>query len=179
MSMSENQPPPAGSEMIISHIAAMAQNRVIGRAGGMPWHIPEDFKFFKATTMGHAMIMGRKTWESIGKPLPGRLTIVVTKNSKLILPEGVILAPSIKEALRYCHEHRATWGSECFIVGGGEIYKESLPRANRIYLTLVHQTVDGDTFYPEISTAEFHQIKCEPHLDGPVPFSFTTWERLV
>lgn len=163
--------------MVISHIVAMAENRVIGRAGGMPWHIPEDFKFFKATTMGHAMIMGRKTWESIGRALPGRLTIVVTRTQDFAVPEGVVVKPSIEAAIDYCGKHSEDWGEEIFIVGGGDIYKQSLPKTNRIYLTMIHKTVDGDTVYPEFSQSEFHQTTSEPHLDAAVPFTFTTWER--
>jgi dihydrofolate reductase len=164
--------------MIISHIVAMSENRVIGRDGGMPWHIPEDFKFFKKTTMGHAMIMGRKTWDSIGRPLPGRLSIVVTRTASLNLPEGVMQCASVDEALHQCDALRAQWGDECFIVGGGEIYRQTLPLTDRVYLTVIHKAIDGDTFYPELSTEEFGQIKSESHLNAPLPFTFTVWERL-
>ena len=163
--------------MIISHIVAMAENRVIGRAGGMPWHIPEDFKFFKATTMGHALIMGRKTWDSIGRVLPGRLTIIVTRNTDFIAPENVIVKPSIESAIEYCELHKSQWGDECFIVGGGDIYKQSMNLTNRIYLTMVHNHVEGDTYYPEVPQSEFLKIKSDPHLDAAVPYTFTTWER--
>jgi len=163
--------------MIISHIVAMSENRVIGRDGGMPWHIPEDFKFFKKTTMGHAMIMGRKTWDSIGRPLPGRLSIVVSRTASLDLPEGVIQCASVDEALQKCDALREHWGEECFIVGGGEIYRQTLPLTNRIYLTVVHKTIDGDTFYPEFPTSAFKQTKSEAHPSAPLPFTFTTWER--
>lgn len=166
------------SKLIVAHIAAMAENRVIGRAGGMPWHIPDDFKYFKATTMGHAMIMGRKTWDSIGKLLPGRITILVTKNKAFKAPEGAFVTGSIAAAVALCEKNRETWGNECFIVGGGEIYKESLSIADRLYLTLVHQTVDGDTHYPQFSSKDFRQTKNEPHLDAVVPFTFTTWDRV-
>jgi dihydrofolate reductase len=164
--------------MIVSHIAAMSENRVIGRAGGMPWHIPEDFKFFKETTMGHAMIMGRKTWDSIGRALPGRLTIVVTRDKTFSAPNGVLIKDSIKDAISYCETNQDKWGKECFIVGGGEIYKQSINTANRLYLTMIHQTVEGDTLYPEIPPQEFKQIKNEPKDNGSFKFSFTTWERV-
>ena len=164
--------------MIVSHIAAMSENRVIGRAGGMPWHIPEDFKFFKETTMGHAMIMGRKTWDSIGRALPGRLTIVVTRDKKFSAPDGVLVKLTIDDAVKYCESHQEHWGNECFIVGGGEIYKQTINLANRLYLTVIHQSVDGDTFYPEIPEREFRQIKNEPRENDSFKFSFTTWERV-
>jgi dihydrofolate reductase len=165
--------------MRISHIVAMSENRIIGRSGGMPWHIPEDFKFFKATTMGHAMIMGRKTWESIGRPLPGRLTIVVTKSHDFSTPSGVVVKDSIDSAIQYCMDHQKTWGDECFIVGGGEIYKQSLSLVDRIYLTIVHQSVDGDTEYPALPKREFQQTHCEPHPKASIPFTFTTWDRIA
>ena len=164
--------------MIISHIVAMSENRIIGRQGGMPWHIPEDFKFFKQTTMGHAMIMGRKTWESIGRPLPGRLSIVISHSDSLLLPEGVLRFRSVADAIEYCKTMRSKWGDECFIVGGGEIYRQTLHLTNRIYLTIIHKVIDGDTFYPELPLKEFKQIKSEAHLSAPLPFTFTTWERV-
>ena len=164
--------------MRISHIVAMSENNVIGRNGGMPWHIAEDFKFFKATTMGHAMIMGRKTWESIGKVLPGRLTIVVTRSKDFRAPNGVLIKDSIDSAIEYCREHHNEWGHECFIVGGGEIYRQSLHLVDRIYLTLIHQPVAGDTTYPPLPSLEFKQIKTEAHLEAPVPFTFKTYDRI-
>lgn len=160
----------------INHIVAMAENRVIGRDGGMPWHIPEDFKFFKETTMGHAMIMGRKTWESIGRALPGRLTIVITRNHDYKVPPTVVVKSTLEDAVAYCREHQSQWGAECFIVGGGELYKQSMLRVDRIYLTMIHKSIDGDTFYPEIP-ASFAKIKEEHHMDSPTPYSFTTWEK--
>lgn len=163
--------------MIVSQIVAMAENRIIGRQGGMPWHIPEDFKFFKSTTMGHAMIMGRKTWDSIGRTLPGRLTIVVTRQPASTLPETVVIKPSIEEAIHYCKTHKNQWGDECFIVGGGEIYRQSMHLTDRIYLTLIHKSVDGDTSYPDLPAGQFHQTSSEPHLDAPTPFTFTRWDR--
>lgn len=163
---------------IISHIVAMAENRIIGRAGGMPWHIPEDFKFFKSTTMGHAMIMGRKTWESIGRPLPGRLSVVVTRNPDFKVPPDVVVKPNLDDAIKFCEENQDKWGSECFIVGGGELYKQSLSKVDRIYLTEIHQNIEGDTKYPEIPMGIFKKTKDEKHLSGNIPFSFTTWERV-
>jgi dihydrofolate reductase len=164
--------------MRISHIVAMSENHIIGCNGRMPWHIPEDFKFFKATTMGHAMIMGRKTWESIGRILPGRLTIIVTRSPDFQAPEGAVIKDSLESALQYCRDHQNTWGDECFIVGGGEIYKQSLAIVDRVYLTVVHKVIEGDTAYPVLPTSAFKQIDQAPHLDAPVPFTFTTWDRV-
>jgi len=124
--------------MKVSHIVAMSSNRAIGRNGGMPWHIPKDFRFFKETTMGHAMIMGRKTWESIGKALPGRKTIVVTRSQDLKVPSEVLVMTSVEAALSWCRDNQTTWGDECFIVGGGDIYRQTISKADRIYLTEVH-----------------------------------------
>src|SRR5690606_31942186 len=116
----------------VCHIVAMSENRVIGRAGGIPWRLPEELKFFKRTTMGHALVMGRKTYESIGKPLPGRLNVVVTRDAAY-RPAGVVVRPSLAAALEYCEERRGEWGDEVFVIGGGEIYAQSLARADRIY----------------------------------------------
>jgi len=160
----------------ISHIVAMAENRVIGRDGGMPWHISEDFKFFKTTTMGHAMIMGRKTWDSIGRALPGRLSVIVTRNLDLKKPDGSIVVPSIEAAISFCKAHQSDWGNECFIIGGGELYRQSMPYVDRIYLTMIHRSVPGDTYYPMITSDRFQQVWSEPHLEASTPFSFQRWE---
>lgn len=160
----------------INHIVAMAQNRVIGRAGGMPWHIPEDFKFFKKTTMGHPMIMGRKTWESIGKALPGRVTIVVSRSRIANLPLEVILKPSIDEALKWCKDQQSTWGEDVFIVGGGEIYRQTLDMADRLYITEVACDVLGDTTYPEIPKSKFQLVGSEDHKDSNFSFAFSVYD---
>ena len=164
--------------MIVSHIVAMSENRVIGRAGGMPWHLPEDFKFFKNTTMGHVIIMGRKTYQSIGRLLPGRLTIIITREKSYQAPSGALAMSSIESAIKYCQNHQSEWGDECFIVGGGEIYSQSLNLVDRVYLTTVHTVTDGDTFYPEIPPNTFKQTKSEAHLDAPLPFTFITFDRV-
>lgn len=140
---------------VINQIVAMARNRVIGNGLEIPWRISEDFKHFKKVTMGHAMIMGRRTWDSIGRALPGRLTVVVTRDQGFVLPEGVLRAGSLDEALRLCRERRGEWGDEIFIAGGGEIYRQSLPLADRIYLTVVDLEPAGDVFYPELRESDF------------------------
>jgi dihydrofolate reductase len=165
--------------MKVSHIVAMSSNRAIGRNGGMPWHIPKDFRFFKETTMGHAMIMGRKTWESIGKALPGRKTIVVTRSQDLKVPSEVLVMTSVEAALSWCRDNQTTWGDECFIVGGGDIYRQTISKADRIYLTEVHKVIDdGDTFYPPIPDDAFRKVRSDAHPDEPIPFTFTTWDRV-
>lgn len=123
-------------------IAAMSLNRVIGRGNKIPWHLPEDFKWFKQTTMGGTLIMGRKTFESIGRPLPGRTTVVLSHSAKEI--PGVHIARSWDEI------DSKTWPGHTFIVGGSEIYRQAMPKCKEIYLTVVQQTIpDGDAFFPE------------------------------
>jgi dihydrofolate reductase len=126
---------------MIKAIVAMAENRVIGNAGTIPWHLPEDFKFFKATTMGHAILMGRKTYDSIGKPLPGRENIVLSRT--MPVTPGVTVIRSIDEL------KEPTAGRDLFVIGGEEIYRLLLPRVQELYVTKVHRTIDGDTRFPE------------------------------
>lgn len=158
------------ADLTVSHIVAMAQNHVIGKSGGMPWHIPEDFKFFKQTTMGHAMIMGRKTYESIGRPLPGRLTIIVSRTGFDPKHPDVVVVTTIDQALAHAATVVAQWGDEVFIVGGGEIYRQTLARADRIYLTEVAQAVEGDTTYPIIDEAQFTTSDLGA-FDMPLPYT--------
>ena len=124
----------------------MAENRVIGNAGTIPWHLPEDFKFFKATTMGHAILMGRKTYESIGKPLPGRENIVLSRT----MPEtqGITIIRSLDEL------KEPTDGRDLFVIGGEEIYRLLLPKVQELYVTKVPRVIEGDTRFPEFE-AEF------------------------
>lgn len=160
----------------ISHIVAAATNGVIGRDGGLPWHIPEDLKFFKEKTLGHAIIMGRKTFESIGRPLPKRLNIIVTRQ-KNYQPEGTLVFADLIEALAHCQKEVLTWGNEVFIVGGGEIFTQSMELVERIYLTRIHQEIQGDTFYPQPDKTKFIETSRSDR-EEPLPFSFITLERL-
>lgn len=132
--------------MIISLIVAMDERRGIGKAGKLPWHLSSDLKRFRALTMGHHMITGRKTFESIGKPLPGRQTIVVTRNASY-KPEGCLVAGAVGEAIDLARERGET---EVFVSGGAEIYAAAVNAADRVYLTQVHADVDADTFFPEM-----------------------------
>src|SRR5262245_13659219 len=131
--------------MRISIIAAIATNGVIGRGGKLPWHLSDDLKRFKRLTMGHTIVMGRKTWESIGRPLPGRRTVVLTRQSEYLVPDGVHLASSLDDALDLAE---SAGDDDAFIVGGEELYRWALPRADRFYFTEVAADVDGDAYFP-------------------------------
>lgn len=145
---------------MISIIVAMGKNRVIGKNGKLPWHIPEDLKHFKKVTFGHAVIMGRKTFESIGRPLPGRRNIIVTRNASF-RPAGVTVAHSVDEALSVAGAENA------FIIGGAELYQQSLDRADRLYLTLVEGEFDGDTFFPSFDLSAFQILEEMPLSSSP------------
>lgn len=160
--------------MSFSIIVAVAENNVIGKDNKLLWHLPADLKFFKQTTLNHTMIMGRKTFDSIGKALPGRKTIVVTRQKNFSI-ENVTVTHSLEAAFELCkHE------TETFIVGGAEIYKQAMPFVNKIYLTRVHQHFEGDTFFPEIDTTLFKLTgnqKFEPDEKNQIPFSVMVYER--
>ena len=129
--------------MIISMIAAMANNRVIGKDNQMPWHLPADFAWFKRSTMGKPVVMGRKTYDSIGRPLPGRLNVVISRDESLEI-EGVTTVTSIEKALELVSDV-----DEVMIIGGGSIYESCLPKTNKLYLTYIDLEVDGDTQFPD------------------------------
>jgi dihydrofolate reductase len=136
--------------MIISIIVAVASNNVIGKNNTLPWHLPADMKYFKETTSGHCVITGRKNYESIPekfRPLQGRTNIVITRNKELRY-DGVIMVHSLQEAIAEAMKKNET---EVFIIGGGEIFKEAVSLADKIYLTRIHHTIDGDIFFPEIN----------------------------
>lgn len=162
--------------MIFSHIVACSNNRVIGKDGKLPWHLPEDLKLFKQLTTGHVVIMGRKTYESIGKPLPNRLCIVVTQQNLDMHPE-IRRASSLEEAIDLCLALEGPWGHEAFIIGGGQVYAQSLPIVDRIYLSQVPLDIEGDTFYPELDQRQF-VVKSQEKIDASIPFSFITYERI-
>jgi len=146
----------------IAFVVAVSRNGVIGRAGGVPWHISSDLKRFKAITMGKPLIMGRKTWESLPKkPLPGRPNIVITRQ-KNYRAEGAIVVTDIPSALT-----AAGKVEEICVIGGGEVFNMFLPQADRIYLTEVDLEVDGDTFFPPIDSAQWTETAREIHRRGP------------
>ena len=163
------------TKMTVSAIAAMAKNRVIGAAGGLPWKIPEDFKFFKTKTMGHIMIMGRKTYESMGT-LPGRLSIVITKQ-KDFQPEGILVVAWVEAALSAARERLAEWDDEVFVVGGGEIYSLMLPYTDIIYLTEIHQDFAGDARFPEFDKSVFRETARSSRQE-PLSYDFVTYTRV-
>jgi dihydrofolate reductase len=160
--------------VITSIIVAMSENNVIAKDGEMPWRLPDEFRHFKETTMGHHIIMGRKTYDSLGKALKGRKSIVISRNRSLDSPrvkEGsavvplvpeVIVVHSIQQALEHAESHGE---EEAFIIGGGEIYRQSLVLADRLYLTVVHHRFDGDVFFPEI---DYNQWVITRQVEHPV-----------
>ncbi len=153
----------------------MAENRTIGRDGGMPWHLPGDLKHFKTVTMGHPVIMGRKTWESIGRPLPGRRNIVVTRNPAF-RADGAEAVPDLANALELCRSAGAEAG---MVIGGGEIYAQAMPLSDRIELTEIHAVIDGDTVFPAIDPAIWLETRRERQPAAPdgTEFSFVTLLR--
>ena len=164
--------------MIVSLIAAMDEGGGIGRGGGLPWRLSADLRLFKARTMGHHLIMGRKTFESIGAPLPGRTTIVVTRNLDYAA-EGCLIAHSLDKALALAE---AGGESEAFIVGGGEIFEQSMPYAHRIYMTRVHTLADCDVYFPQLDWGEWQELERGYHPQDErngFPFTFSTWEKCV
>ena len=171
----------------VTAVVAAAANNCIGKDGSLPWHIPEDLKFFKRMTRGKPVIMGRKTFESIlatlGKPLPNRDNIIVSRSSSPHLNSppsergedwrGVHYAASIKEALALARQKAAAQGVDDIIIGGGaQIYKLAMPYTDRIYLTRIHRPVDGDTFFPELDDTQWVEDWREEHPDNAPPFSF-------
>ena len=154
----------------LSLIVAMARNRVIGRGGQLPWRLPTDQQHFKALTMGHHIIMGRKTWESIGRPLPGRVSVVVTRNKAYAAP-GATVVQSLDEALALARSD-----PEAFVIGGGELYAQALPLAQRIYLTELEDEYPGDAFFPPVAHGEWRAVQREQH---PARGTEPAWEFVV
>ncbi|GMG87857.1 dihydrofolate reductase [Biformimicrobium ophioploci] len=164
----------------VAMIAAMASNRVIGRDNQLPWHIPEDLKFFKRVTLGKPVVMGRNTFESIGRPLPGRTNIVVTRNRNWSA-EGVEVVASLEAALESGERAaRAAGADEVMVIGGGEIYRQALPLAQRLYLTEVQAEFQGDAWFPEIGSGWEEQWReSHPATDSGQPgYDFACLERL-
>jgi dihydrofolate reductase len=176
--------------MHISLIAAMAQNRVIGRDNAegkpdLPWHLPDDFAYFKRTTLGHTIIMGRKSFDALGKPLPKRTNIIVTRNAAF-RAEGASVVGTLEEAIaegRKAEEattHPTGVPAELFVIGGGEIYRAALPMATRLYLTEIQRTYDGDTYFPEIDKAAWQEVSRRHHPADDrheAAFDFVVYER--
>ena len=170
--------------MRVSLIVAMAENRVIGLDGALPWRLSEDLKFFKAVTMGHPIIMGRKTYQSIGAALPGRTNIVITRNREFETDDAEITF-DLDEALQQAMAVEELWGQdnadqEVFVIGGGQIYAQALDRADRIYLTEIRAAPPGDAFFPEIDKNAWRETdrqNREPESDGGSAYSFVILDR--
>lgn len=161
-------------------IVAMSRNRVIGRNNKLPWHLPGDLKYFKQATLGKPIIMGRNTWESIGKALPGRLNIVVSSRA-LELPPGVALVPTLADAFRMAEAQAEVDGvDEVMVIGGGQIYGAVLPLMDRLYITQVHAEIDGDAFFPAINLDDWQEIGREDFSaseHNPYDYSFVVYQR--
>ena len=153
-------------------IVAMSRNRVIGRNNKLPWYLPGDLRYFKQATMGKPIIMGRKTWDSIGRPLPGRMNVVISRTvAAKSLPEALVKAEAQAEL---------EGGDEVMIIGGGQIYAEALPMVDRMYITQVHAEVDGDAFFPEVNWDEWEEIGREDFSasdNNPYDYSFVVYQR--
>jgi dihydrofolate reductase len=159
---------------MISIIVAVARNGVIGSGNKMLWHISEDFQMFRRVTMGHPVVMGRKTFESLGRALSGRTNVVITRNPEFAA-EGATVVGSLEEALALFPA-----SEEVFVIGGGEIYRQAMPLADRLYLTRVGADYDGDTRFPDWNPAEWTLISSENHSHGkdfPHPFDFLVYTR--
>lgn len=160
--------------MTISIIAAVAANRVIGKEGDLPWHIPEDLKYFKRITMGKPVIMGRKTWETLDEPLPGRKNIVVTRQNDY-KAKGAEVVHNLDDAIQ-----AAAGTQEVMILGGAGIYEAALPRTDRMYLTHIHEAFEGDTYFPEFNRNNWEAVnRTESETeDGELTYSFVVYERI-
>ena len=162
--------------MKISMIAAMAHDRVIGKDNQMPWHLPADLAHFKRVTLGKPVLMGRKTFESIGRPLPGRRNLVISRNPGY-QAEGIEVVGSVEAALALLASSAV---EELMVIGGGHLYAEMLPSADRLYLTQIDLAVEGDTRFPAFDDGQWQRIDCESHPadeKNPHPYSFETWQR--
>jgi dihydrofolate reductase len=161
--------------MRISIIAALSSNNVIGRDNDLPWHLSTDLKRLKALTMGHHMIMGRKTYDSVGRPLPGRTIVVITRDPSFAA-EGVKIVHSLEDAIQV-----AAGDDEPFIAGGAQIFEQAIHRADRMYLTRVHAEIEGDTFFPDFDDVSEWQLTDAEHFDADekndYPYSFLTYDR--
>jgi dihydrofolate reductase len=165
--------------MIISLIVAAAKDNAIGRGNALPWNLPKDLKFFKTTTLGKPIVMGRKTFEALGKPLPGRLNIVISGNSDLNVPEGVLVYTDINTAISRLEQEQT---EECFIIGGGKIFEQTMPLIDRMYITRIDATIpDADTFFPEIDHTHWKLVWDEKHTKDEkheFDFAFQQFDRI-
>jgi dihydrofolate reductase len=160
---------------MVSLVVAMSENRVIGRNGGLPWRLPDDLKHFKQITVDHTVIMGRKTFDEVKHPLDNRRNVVISRNREFH-PHGVTVVPTLAEALAL-----GATESEVFVIGGGEVFKLALPRADRLYLTVVHAQIEGDTYFPEFDAAAWvleDEERHEADARHAYPFTFRNYQRI-
>lgn len=162
--------------MIVSAIVATAKNGVIGKDNNIPWYLSADLKYFKRTTLNHHIIMGRKSFQSIGRPLPKRTNVVVTRDP-FFVASNCLIARSIEEALNLAYDNNET---EAFIIGGGQIYAQSMPLWDKLYLTEVDLEVEGDVFFPKINPEEWRLVSVDPHQTdekNEYDYTFKIFER--
>ena len=160
--------------MIVTIVVAMGENNAIGKNNELLWYLPKDLRHFKTITKGHTVIMGRKTFESVGMPLPNRRNIIITRNTDLAI-EGTEVVHTLEDALELCKQ-----GEEVFVIGGAEIYKIAMPHTDKIYLTVVHENFEADAFFPEIDHNLWLETASEKHLPDDknnLSFTFSTLER--
>ncbi|WP_410879785.1 dihydrofolate reductase [Myroides sp. DW712] len=160
---------------MITLIAAIAENKVLGKDNAIIWHLPDDFKHFKTLTSHHYIIMGRKTFESFPKPLPNRTHVIITRQLDYVAPEGCLVVHSLAEALQQTKKE-----AEVFVIGGGEIYQQALAYADKLELTQVHASFEGDAFFPEFSTSDWQLVKESYHPQDErhaYAFTFQTYIR--
>lgn len=167
------------SSLPLCLIVAATRNQVIGRDNAMPWHLPEDLRYFKARTLGKPVIMGRKTWESLGRPLPGRLNIVVSRQTDLQLDGAEVFADlsAAIERGRQWAEGQAV--DEVMLIGGGQLYHQALSQASRVYLTRIETELEGDTWFPQLPFDEWQRVDAQPQPEqnGQPAYTFEVWER--
>lgn len=162
-------------------VVAVAENGVIGHEQDLPWHISSDLKRFRALTWGKPLVMGRRTFQSIGKPLPGRISVVISAGADFEVPEGVVKANDLKDALARAEAAANTLGAdEIMVIGGARVFEETLPLARTLHLTRVHAAPQGDVFFPPFDPAEWREVEREGPMQGPkddLPFSYVTLTR--
>lgn len=160
--------------MIVSYVVAMTRKGVMGKNNALPWHLPEDLKHFKAVTLGKPVLMGRKTYESIGRPLPGRKNIVLSRNAELKIP-GVECVTKVEEALALVKDF-----PELCVIGGGEIFKLFENHVNKLHVTWIDENIEGDIYFPlDFSWKNFRELSKTEHFSSNIHYSFTEWEKLL
>lgn len=172
---------PAGTAIPLALIVAVAENGVIGREGALPWHLSSDLKRFRALTWGKPLIMGRRTFESIGKPLPGRISVVLSADPAFVVPEGVLKVPGLDAAIAAAAAAARDLGAdEAMVIGGHRVFADTLPRARVLHLTEVGMSPEGDVRFPDFDRSRWRETGREGPLQGPrddAPFTYVTLER--